>query len=257
MVRARPGGTGGDRRCGHVGPAGLPRPRVALGSRAAQGWSWPGYSGAGSGYLAAIFACARLGALAIHINTRFRTAEVGSLLRRSRAVALVTEWGFPPVDFPAIFAALPAEDRAGLRCVLGLRVPRGVTQLAGLPVLSLDGAAADAGPDEATGEKPCLTFTTSGTTAGPKLVLHAQQAIAGHAADVARRIGLDAATRFGRSWSCASLLAKDRASRYYPRPVMAPPMFGGLTRPSLGHRVRSSRRSFRLWSPFQGEAAPV
>ena len=39
-----------------------------------------------TGYLAAIFACGRLGALAIHVNTRFRAAEVGNLLRRSRAV---------------------------------------------------------------------------------------------------------------------------------------------------------------------------
>ncbi len=147
----------------------------------------------GAGYLAAIFGCARLGALAIHINTRFRLAEVGNLLRRSRAVAMVTEWGFPPVDFPAIFAALPAQDRAALRCVLGLKLSPSVTQLAGLPVLPLDRAAADDGPDEATGEKPCLTFTTSGTTGGPKLVLHDQQTIAGHAADVARRIRLDAA----------------------------------------------------------------
>jgi fatty-acyl-CoA synthase len=104
----------------------------------------------------------------------------------------VTEWGFPPVDFPTIFAALPAEDRAALRCVLGLQLLPGVTQLVGLPVLPLDGAAADAGPDEATGERPCLTFTTSGTTGGPKLVVHDQQAIAGHAADIARHIGLDA-----------------------------------------------------------------
>jgi fatty-acyl-CoA synthase len=142
-------------------------------------------------YLAAIFACARLGALAVHINTRFRVAEVGNILRRSRAIALVTEWGFPPVDFPAIFAALPSEDRAALHCVFGLS--SGVTELAGLPVLPLDGAAADAGPDEATGTTPCLTFTTSGTTSGPKLVLHDQQTIAGHAVDVARHIGLDAA----------------------------------------------------------------
>src|SRR3974390_1557531 len=83
----------------------------------------------GSGYLAAIFACARLGALAVHINTRFRMAEVGNLLRRSRAVALVTEWGFPPVDFPEIFASLPAEDRAALHCVLGMQLPSGLTQL--------------------------------------------------------------------------------------------------------------------------------
>ena len=147
----------------------------------------------GADYLAAIFACARLGALAIHINTRFRAGEVGNLLRRSRAVALVTEWEFPPVDFPAIFAALPSEDRAALRRIFALPLPVGVTELAGLPVSPLDGDAAEAGPDKSTEEAPCLTFTTSGTTSGPKLVLHDQQTIAGHAADVARQIGLDAA----------------------------------------------------------------
>jgi fatty-acyl-CoA synthase len=145
----------------------------------------------GIGYLASMFACARLGALAIHINTRFRAAEIGNLLRRSEAVALVTQWGFPPVDFPAIFAALPAEDRADVRCVLGLDIPSGVTEVAGLPAMPLDGAPADARPDEAAGDAPCLTFTTSGTTGGPKLVVHDQQSIAGHAVDVARRIGLD------------------------------------------------------------------
>jgi fatty-acyl-CoA synthase len=144
-------------------------------------------------YLAAIFACARLGALAVHINTRFRSAEVGNLLSRSRAVALITDWDFAPVDFPAILAGLPAEDRAHLRSVLALSAPKGVTELVGLPVSSLEGPAADAGPDAATAEAPCLTFTTSGTTSGPKLVLHDHQAIAGHAVDVARRIGLDAA----------------------------------------------------------------
>ncbi len=123
-------------------------------------------------YLAAIFACARLGALVIHINTRFRAAEVGNLLRRSRAVALVTEWGFPHADFPAIFAALPAEDRATVRSIFALHCTPGVTNFAGLPVFPLDGAAANSGPDEATREMPCLTFTTSGTTSGPKLVLH-------------------------------------------------------------------------------------
>ncbi len=108
----------------------------------------------GAGYLAAIFACAQLGALAIHINTRFRMAEVGNLLRRSRPVAMLTEWGFPPVDFPAIFAALPAQDRAALRCVLGFKVSPSVTQLVGLPVLSLEGTAADAGLDERPGRRP-------------------------------------------------------------------------------------------------------
>jgi fatty-acyl-CoA synthase len=143
-------------------------------------------------YLAAIFAVARIGALAIHINTRFRTAEVGGLLRRSRAVALVMDWGFSPVDFPAMLAALPADDRTALRALYGLHLPRGLTTFADMPVFSLEGNAADAEPDCATGDAPCLTFTTSGTTSGPKLVLHDQQAIAGHAADVAHHISLDA-----------------------------------------------------------------
>src|SRR6516164_4930844 len=143
-------------------------------------------------YLAAIFACARIGALALHINTRFRAAEVGALLRRSKAQALVTEWGFPPVDFAKIFSTVPADDRAALRCVIGRSVPAQVTELGGLPVMPLEAPAADAGPDQAGGERPCLTFTTSGTTSGPKLVLHDQQTIAGHAADVASRIALDA-----------------------------------------------------------------
>ena len=92
--------------------AGLRKSGIGPGSRVAL-WLPNGVD-----YLAAIFACARLGALAIHINTRFRAAEVGSLLRRTRAVALVTQWGFAPVDFPAIFSAIPEEDRAALRCVL-------------------------------------------------------------------------------------------------------------------------------------------
>src|SRR5215469_13560890 len=112
---------------------GLRKARIGAGSRVAL------WLPNGADYLAAIFACARLGALAVHINTRFRVAEVGSLLRRTRAVALVTQWGFAPVDFPAIFSSLPGEDRAALRCVLGVNIAPGVKELAGLPVLPLDG----------------------------------------------------------------------------------------------------------------------
>src|SRR5262249_32277587 len=129
----------------------------------------------------------------IHINTRFRLAEVGNLLRRSRPVAVLTEWGFPPVDFPAIFAALPAQDRAALRCVLGLKVSPSVTQLAGLPVLSLEGPAADAGREEPTDTPPPRPSTPGGTPGGPRLVGHAKQARGGHPTAAARRIGLDAA----------------------------------------------------------------
>jgi fatty-acyl-CoA synthase len=140
-------------------------------------------------YLALIFACARLGALAVHVNTRFRTAEAGYLLRRSQASVLVTAWGFAPVNFPELLAAIPAEDRRALQCVIGRDANAG--EAAGLPVVRLEPAGQIA--DSALPEAPCLTFTTSGTTSGPKLVLHRQRSIAGHACDVSAALGTGSA----------------------------------------------------------------
>lgn len=147
----------------------------------------------GAAYLAGIFAAAKIGALAVHVNTRFRATEAGDLLRRSRASHLVTAWGFAAADFPAILAGLPAEDRAALRCVLAQDAR--CDTVAGLPVRGLEHGLEGVGTAPgaaATPESPCLTFTTSGTTSLPKLVLHHQETIAGHAADVCRRFGLDA-----------------------------------------------------------------
>jgi fatty-acyl-CoA synthase len=139
-------------------------------------------------YFALIFACARIGAAAIHINTRFRTAEVGYLLRRSRARVLVTTWGFAPVDFAAILEAVPRDERAALRVVIGRDST--ARDVAGLPVVALE-PAGDIG-DRASPDAPCLTFTTSGTTSGPKLVLHHQRSIAVHAGDVAAALAMQA-----------------------------------------------------------------
>jgi fatty-acyl-CoA synthase len=135
-------------------------------------------------YLALIFACARLGLVAVHVNTRFRAGELGFLLRRSRARLLVTDFAFAAVDFPAVLAEVPAEDRAGLEAVIGRNAEAGQGVI---PLREAVPVAAEASPDD-----PCLTFTTSGTTSGPKLVLHHQRAIAGHAHDVMRTIGTDA-----------------------------------------------------------------
>jgi fatty-acyl-CoA synthase len=132
-------------------------------------------------YLALIFACARLGAIAVHVNTRFRTKEVGHLLERSKARVLVTAWGFAPVNFPALLADIPAAQRASLECIVGRDATAG--KVADHPVVPLTPAGRCA--DRAVAEAPCLTFTTSGTTSAPKLVLHRQRSIARHARDVA------------------------------------------------------------------------
>jgi fatty-acyl-CoA synthase len=137
-------------------------------------------------YLALIFAGARLAALAVHINTRFRASEVKDLLGRSNAALLVTTGDFPPVDFLGILDAALAETCFGLRAVIGRNTD--MRALAGLPVAPL--AAEGSAPDRASAQAPCLTYTTSGTTSGPKLVLHSQSSIAGHACDVAATLSL-------------------------------------------------------------------
>lgn len=138
-------------------------------------------------YLALVFALGRLSATAIHVNTRFRSAEVGYLLSRSKADVLITQWDFGPVDFPKILGEVAAEDRAHLRLVIGRDAS--TRDILGLPVAPL--APCGSAPDAASADAPCLTFTTSGTTSGPKLVLHNQRSIATHACHVAPVIGTD------------------------------------------------------------------
>jgi fatty-acyl-CoA synthase len=143
------------------------------------------------GMILLLLALARRGACAVLLNTRFRAAELAPLLARARPRAIAVARDFPAVDAGAVLGAVPAEARLSLRFAIGVD-DAGAGELAGLPVLPLDALHAAEAPDAATPEAECLTFTTSGTTAGPKLVLHRQASIARHAHDVAARIGTDA-----------------------------------------------------------------
>ena len=144
-----------------------------------------------AGMLLLLLALARRGACGVLLNTRFRVAELAPLLRRAAPCAIAVARDFAPVDARAVLEALPADARASLRLVIGVD-DAGEGSLCGLPVLPLERlAAVTEAPDEASAEAECLTFTTSGTTAGPKLVLHRQRSIAAHARAVAARIGTD------------------------------------------------------------------
>lgn len=144
-----------------------------------------------SGMLLLLLALARRGACAVLLNTRFRAAELGPLLARARPSAIAVARDFAAVDAAAVLAEVPAEARASLRFAIGVD-GGGAGVLAGLPVVPLDALHGAEAADAATPDAECLTFTTSGTTAGPKLVLHRQRSIAAHARDVAARIGTDA-----------------------------------------------------------------
>ncbi len=63
-------------------------------------------------------ALARLGAVAVPVNTRYQTADAGHVLRACRASAIVTGTGFGPLleqlpsDLPALRRAIPAAELA-------------------------------------------------------------------------------------------------------------------------------------------------
>jgi fatty-acyl-CoA synthase len=135
-------------------------------------------------------ACCHLGAIAVAVNTRFRSVEVADIVARSGAKLLACWPHFKQIDFLAILAEIDPAALAGLQTVVlwgdtPAALPPSIERLKVVPferllqrpALERSSAAADA---------PCNIFTTSGTTKAPKFVLHRQGAIAAHAARVAR-----------------------------------------------------------------------
>lgn len=151
-------------------------------------------------YVIAVLALARLGAIASAVNTRFRAAEVGDIVTRSGARAMVLWPGFLGIDFLGILDEVPAEALSGLETLVlydegdaSDTVPAGVAHCRRVRWHDLE--AADAYPgDRADPALGCNTFTTSGTTSRPKFVLHTQFSIARHARVVAERFGLSDST---------------------------------------------------------------
>ena len=136
-------------------------------------------------WLQVFLACARLGVLAAGINPRFRGRDVGELLRRSSARILVTDPLQGKVPSDEIFRAVGPGDLSSLRAVVvaGRSDPAAWRPF---DVISLDEMVEETKqPEEGRPEDPCVLFTTSGTTAAPKLVVHRQRGVAAHARDVA------------------------------------------------------------------------
>ena len=136
-------------------------------------------------WLVLFFACARLGAIAIAVNTRFRAGEVEDIVGRSGAKVLAFAPGFRRIDFAGILAEL---ELAGLESLVlvgagdgpkGKRAVRYEDLVAQTPLAEARGGAASG----------AVVFTTSGTTKAPKFVLHTQRSLADHAADVVARFG--------------------------------------------------------------------
>lgn len=142
------------------------------------------------------FACARLGAIAVAVNTRFRAVEVADIVGRSGAKVLACAPGFRRIDFLSILADVEpnALDRLAAIVIVGEEppaAPPAIERLRRVPYERLLSRPRH-GVNHAAPNAPCNIFTTSGTTSSPKFVLHRQGAIATHAQQVARAFGFDA-----------------------------------------------------------------
>jgi fatty-acyl-CoA synthase len=148
-------------------------------------------------WLACFFACARLGVIAVAVNTRFRSGEIADIVGRSGAKVLVYWPGYRGIDFDGILRDAGVEALQELKSIVAYGEsgesndgpPR--HEILSHPVIAYRELAQRApyAHDHARADLGCLIFTTSGTTKLPKFVLHHQASIASHAAEAARGFG--------------------------------------------------------------------
>lgn len=191
-------------------------------------------------WLALYFALARRGAALMTVNTRYRGAEVAYLLARSAPKLLVMQPRFRGIDFQAVLAEVDLASAASLQGVVLVQdEPSTAAPPAALPDRLLDrpviGFHLDALPpaDHAVlaepadrPEAPSIMFTTSGTTSGPKLVVHTQRTVALHVQRIADAMAMHAdetvllaALPFAGTFGFVSMLACFAAGR----PVVVQP----------------------------------
>ncbi|MDA1100627.1 MAG: AMP-binding protein [Proteobacteria bacterium] len=146
-------------------------------------------------YMALCLGCCRLGAIAVAVNTRFRSTEVADIIGRSGAEIMVMWPGFREIDFLGLLAGAGGEALAGLKTIIlydegrkATAIPPAVNHCQRLDYNDLVHCVPYA-EDHARPEAGCNIFTTSGTTKAPKFVLHSQGSISRQARLVAAGFG--------------------------------------------------------------------
>jgi fatty-acyl-CoA synthase len=214
-------------------------------------------------WLELYLALARLGAVAVSVNTRFRAVELADIVGRSGARALAVAPGFAPMD---VAATLDAVDPAALQRVrhiiaVGdepLRPPARARLVRHAALAAASSLARE--NERATPEAGTAIFTTSGTTSLPKFVLHRQAAIAGHARAVAPAFGYDApdAVMFqGLPYAGVFGFCQAMAALAAGRPSVVPPVFAAESAALaiVRHRATHTNGSDEMYRRLL-EAAP-
>jgi fatty-acyl-CoA synthase len=143
-------------------------------------------------WLAVLVACARLGAIAVALNTRFKSHELSDIVARSLCRVVVLWPGFKNIDFLGTLAQCPSAALEAVSALVAYTEEAAVPErIADKPVHRYQGLL-ERPPLEEDASRPdagCILFTTSGTTKAPKFVLHDQRTVIGHARNVARNFG--------------------------------------------------------------------
>ncbi|HJN48999.1 MAG: AMP-binding protein [Pseudomonadales bacterium] len=143
-------------------------------------------------YMVIYLACARLAAIAVAVNTRYRAVEVADIVARSGARVLATWPGFRNIDFLGILTSIDYEAVSALEHVIIYAEEEGDSEVERFTSHSyrdlVDENSKPLDVDLADPEAGSNIFTTSGTTKAPKFVLHTQQSIVRHARAVSSRL---------------------------------------------------------------------
>ena len=159
-------------------------------------------------WLVLLFALARIGATLVAVNTKYRAHELQYILTNSQATTLILQLNFKKIDFAAVVKDVDPEALRHLQRVIMLDADTSTpTHLLGRPVVAFSvtdaKVTADVNADVTTAtpitptkrspvdgpstlaDQNMAFFTTSGTTKGPKLVMHTQRTLSEHAGHVA------------------------------------------------------------------------
>ncbi|HRH85558.1 MAG TPA: AMP-binding protein [Rubrivivax sp.] len=248
---------------------------------------WLGDLGVGQGDIVALwlvnrldwlvlhFALARLGAAVLTVNTRYRGAEVADLLERAQPRLLVLQLHFRKIDFAAVLRDVDAASAASVEKVVvvdagaeGAACAQSLpTTLLSKPTLRFDlhSLPADrrlaAHADTVTADARAILFTTSGTTSGPKLVVHTQRSVSIHVQCIADAMGyhaegvrLLAALPFAGTFGYVSMLAALAAGK----PVVVMPTFDAAeaARLLLAHHITHCFGSDEMFEALLALAPP-
>lgn len=148
-------------------------------------------------WLALFFALGRIGAALMTVNTRYRSHELEYILERSQARLLVLQLNFRHIDFPAVLRDARHEAARTLERVAVVDAQHGdlPAQVLGKPTVAFDLEALPEGnagePVSTNPDAVSILFTTSGTTSGPKLVMHTQRTVAGQCQRIAAAYGFE------------------------------------------------------------------